>query len=167
MDDGRRPPLQSFADRGDEDSPRVRCASMFEQENTLPGAELHFVIQNRHGLTGMCQHHPNVRWHVIAAFRMMPEIVGIFRHEPVEKLFQIVLRGGIGILHDDNAATGVLNENGDCSVLHSALVDLRLHLIGDFVESLAVAAYFELLVMHMHFCSRYFSVAIRAKPAFA
>ncbi len=93
----------------------------------------------------------------------MREVIGIFRHEAVEKLFQIASRGGVGIFHDDDAATGVLNKNGDCSVSHSAVVDLRLHLIGDFVETLAVGAHFELVVMHMHSRSRYFSVAIRAK----
>ncbi len=97
----------------------------------------------------------------------MREVIGIFRHEAVEKFFQIALRGGVGIFHDDDAATGVLNKNGDCSVSHSALVDLRLHVTGDFVESLAMAAHFELVVMHMHSRSRYFSVAIRAKQGAA
>ena len=99
--------------------------------------------------------------------RIVREVISIFRHEAVEKLFQIVLRGGVGIFHDDDAATGVLNKNRDCSVSHSAVVDLRLHLIGDFVESFAVAAHFELVVMHMHSRSRYFSVAIRAKQGAA
>ena len=76
-------------------------------------------------------------------------------------------RRGIGIFHDDDAATGVLHKDGDCSVSHSALVDLRLHFIGDFVESFAVGAHFELVVMHMHSRSRYFSVAIRAKQGAA
>ena len=97
----------------------------------------------------------------------MREVIGIFRHEAVEKLFQIASRGGIGIFHDDDAATGVLNKNGDCSVSHSALVDFRLHVIGDFVESFAVGAHFESVVMHMHSRSRYFSVAMRAKQGAA
>jgi hypoxanthine phosphoribosyltransferase len=95
------------------------------------------------------------------------EVIGIFRHEAVEKLFQIELRGGVGIFHDDDAATGVLNKNRDCSVFDAALIDLRLHVIGDFVKSLAVGAHFELVVMHMHSKSRYFNVAIRAKQGAA
>jgi hypothetical protein len=57
----------------------------------------------------------------------------------------------------------VLNKNRDGSVSHSAVVDLRMHVIGDFVETFAIGANFELVVMHMHSRSRYFSVAIRAK----
>ena len=30
---------------------------MFEQENALPGSELHFSIDNRHGLAGARQDH--------------------------------------------------------------------------------------------------------------
>ena len=97
----------------------------------------------------------------------MREVADIFRHEPVKKLFQIASRGGIGIFHDDDAAAGMLNKNGDCSVSHSAIVDLRLHLIGNFVETLAVGADFEPFLMYMHSKSRYFSVAIRAKRATA
>ena len=74
---------------------------------------------------------------------------------------------GSAFFHDDDAATGVLNKNGDYSVLDATLVDPRFNLIGDFVEALAVGAHFDPLVMYMHSRSRYFSVAIRAKPAFA
>ena len=80
----------------------------------------------------------------------MREVIGIFRDETVEKLFQITSRGGIGIFHDDDAATGVLNKNCDCSVSHSAVVDLRLHVISDFVETFAMRAHFELVVKDVH-----------------
>ena len=35
---GQRPPLESFADRGDEDFSPMRCAAMFKKENALPCA---------------------------------------------------------------------------------------------------------------------------------
>jgi hypothetical protein len=57
----------------------------------------------------------------------------------------------------------VLDKNSDYSVLGIALAHLRLNLIGDFVKSLAMGAHFELVVMHMHARSRYFSVVIGAK----
>ena len=85
----------------------------------------------------------------------MSEVLGIFRYEAVEKLFQIASRGGVGIFHDDDAATGVLNKNGDCSVSDAALVDLRIDLIGNFAKTLSVGAYFELLVVDVHFQARY------------
>jgi hypoxanthine phosphoribosyltransferase len=93
------------------------------------------------------------------------EVICVFGHETVEKLFQVASRGWIGIFHDDDAGAGVLNKKCDCSVSHSAVVDFRLHVFGDFVESFAVRAHFELVVMHMHSGSRYFSVTIRAKQA--
>ena len=85
----------------------------------------------------------------------MREIVGIFRHQALKKFFQIASRGRIGVFHDYGAATGVLNKNGDCSVLDSALVDLRLNLIGDFVQALAVGAHFKLVVVDVHFQACY------------
>ena len=45
---GRRPPLESFADRGDEDFSPMRCPAVFKQGNALPGSELHFSVGNRH-----------------------------------------------------------------------------------------------------------------------
>jgi hypothetical protein len=125
-------------------------ASVLEEENALPRAELHLAIDNWHGLAGARQDHSDVRWHVVAAFRIVGEVLGVFRHEAIEKLFQIASRGGIGIFHDHDAATGVLNKNCDGSVLDAAFVDLRLHVIGDFVEALAVGADFELGVPVVH-----------------
>jgi hypothetical protein len=78
----------------------------------------------------------------------MREVISIFRHEAVKKFFQIASRGWVGVLHDDNTATRVLNENSHSSVSDAAFVDLRLNLIGDFVEALAVGAHFELVVVN-------------------
>ena len=123
---------------------------MLKDEDALPCAELHFPIDNRHGFAGARQYHAYVRWHVVAAFRIVGEILGIFGYEAVEKFFQIASRSGVGIFHDDDAAAGVLNKNGDGSVLDAALGDLRLNLVSDFVEALAVVAHFELVVIDVH-----------------
>ena len=45
----------------------------------------------------------------------------------------------------------MLNKKCDCSVLHSAVVDFRLHVFGDFVEFFAVRAHFELVMVDVHF----------------
>ena len=97
---------------------------MFKQENPLPGAELHLTINNRHGFTGSRQDHANMRWHVVAAFGVVGEVIRIFWHEAIEKFFQIMSRCRIRIFHNDHAATGVLNKNGDRSVFCTVLVDL-------------------------------------------
>jgi hypothetical protein len=136
---------------------------MFEKENALPGSELHFAIGNWHGLARACQNHADVRWHVVAAFGAVAEVIGIFRHEAVEEFFQVAARAWIGIFHDDQTGTGVLDKNSDGPIPHAALVDLRLNVIGDLVKTLAIGAHFKPLMMHMHSKPGYFSVATRAK----
>jgi len=123
---------------------------MFEQENALPCAELHFSIDYRHGFTGARQYHADMRWHIIAALGAVREVMSIFRDEPIEELFQVAARGRIGIFHDDNAATGVLNENSYRPRLHSRAFDLRLHFVGDFVKTLGVGPDFKLVVVDAH-----------------
>jgi hypothetical protein len=139
------------------------CASVLKKEDALPRPEPHFSAHNRHGLAGARQSHADVRWHVVAAFCIMRKVIGVFRHETLEKLLQIASGGRIGVFHDDDAATGVLNENGDCSVLGAALVYRRLHVIGDFIECLAVGAHFELVMADVHFQEMLFGVMGRAK----
>ncbi len=97
---------------------------MFEQKNALPGSELHFTIDDRHSFTGARQDHADVRWHVVAAFGTVREVISIFRDQPVEEFFQVTPRSRIGIFHDDHAATGMLDKNGGRPVPDAALVDL-------------------------------------------
>ncbi len=128
---------------------------MFEQKDALPRAELHSSVSNRYCLARASQHHPDMRRHIIAAFRTVCEVIGILGNQPVKKLFQIAARGRIGILHHDDTATGVLNKHSHCPVPYSAPVDLRLHIIGDFVQSLTFGAEFELVVMDVHYRADY------------
>ncbi len=67
-----------FANNGHEEFSPVRCATMFEQENALPGSELHLAIDNRHGLAGARQDHADMRRHIIPARdgrRILPDHV--------------------------------------------------------------------------------------------
>ena len=139
-----------FANDADEDFSPVGCATMFEQENALPGSELHLTIDNRHGLAGARQDHADMRWHIIAAFGTVREVIGIFRHEAVEEFFQITSRSRIGIFHDDHAATGMLDKHRRRPVPDAASIDLGLHFARDFVQSLSVRAGLKLIVMNVH-----------------
>ena len=47
----------------------MRCAPVFEQENSLPGAELYFSFGDRNGFAGAGQGHANVRRAIVSAFR--------------------------------------------------------------------------------------------------
>ena len=128
---------------------------MFKEENALPSSKLHFSVGNRQCLARARQGHADVRWHIIAAFGPVREVSGILRHQVVEELLQIAARSLIGILHDDDAATGVLNKSRRGPISHAASVDLRLNFIGDFVETFSVAADFELIVVDAHCEARY------------
>ena len=123
---------------------------MFKEENALPRSKLHVSVGNRQCLARARQSHADVRWHVIAAFGAVREVIGILRHQVVEELLQIAARSWIGIFHDDDAATGVLNKNCRDPVSKAASVDLRLNFIGDFVETFSVAGDFELIVINVH-----------------
>ena len=123
---------------------------MFKEENALPGSKLYLSVGNRQCLARARQGHADVRWHVIFSFGAVREVIGVLRHQVVEELLKIAARSWIGILHDDDAATGVLNKSRRGPISHAASVDLRLNFIGDFVEAFSVAADFELIVVHAH-----------------
>src|SRR5437879_1960695 len=54
-------PLQKLlADNGERDVTAMRGSAVLEQKNSLPGAELHLPVNNRHTLARARQDHPNV-----------------------------------------------------------------------------------------------------------
>ena len=59
-------------------------------------------------------------------------------------------RRGIGVLHDDQAATRVLNKDCHRPIADAALVDLTLDITGDFVRALAVGTNLELIMVDAH-----------------
>ena len=123
---------------------------MLEEKNSLPGAELHFSIDNRDRFARPGQHHPDMRGAVVAAFAPVHEVIGVFWHQSLEKFLQIFSRRRIRVLHHDETATGVLNKNRDRPVAHTGLVDLALDLIGNFVGAFPARANLELVVMNAH-----------------
>src|SRR6266545_972736 len=125
-------------------------APMLEQEYALPGSKLHLAVDNRDCLAGARQYHADVRRHVIAAFRTVSKVISIFRHQTIEKFLQVMSRRRIGILHENDAATRVLNKQRDCPIAQTALVDLRLDIVGDFVGPFASSANVELILVNTH-----------------
>lgn len=128
----------------------MRCNAVFEEKNSLPGSELHFSIHDRDRLARSRQNHADMRGHVIAAFRAVRKILGVFRHEAVEEFLEVAPRGWIGIFHNNHTATGVLNKDRDRPAAQTALVDPSLDIIGHFIRSLAIGAEFKLLVVDTH-----------------
>jgi hypothetical protein len=145
-----RPDAESFASYGDRSFSPMWRSPMLKEKDALPRSKLHFPIDNRYCLARARQRHPDMRWHIVAAFRTVREVIGIFGHQPVEELFQIAACGRIRIFHDEKAATGVLHKHSHCSVSHVAPIDRRLYIIRDFVQSFTFAAKIEVVVMDMH-----------------
>jgi len=138
----RLPLQQLFTNDCDPNLASMWCATMFEEKNSLPRSELHFPSDDRDSFARSRQNHANVRRHVIAAFRAVREVIGIFRHNLIEELLQVPSRSRIGIFHEDYAATGVPNKNRDRPVAQTAFINLCLNIVGDFVRALAVCAHF-------------------------
>ena len=58
-----------------------------------------------------------MRGAVVTAFRRMLEVRRVLRHEALENLLEVAVRGQIGVLHHDEATTRVSNEHGHRSRL--------------------------------------------------
>jgi hypothetical protein len=128
----------------------MRGAPVLEYENALPGSKPHFAVDNRDCLAGTRQGHADVRRHVIAAFRTVSKVISIFRHQTIKKFLQVMSRRGIGVFHENDAATRVLNKHRDHSTAQVALINFRLNLVGDFVGPLASSANVELVLVNTH-----------------
>ena len=62
-------PLQKLlADNRERDVTAMRGSAVLEQKNSLPGAELHLAINNRHTLAHARQDHPNVYTYITKSF---------------------------------------------------------------------------------------------------
>jgi len=122
---------------------------VFEKKNSLPGAELHFAIDDWDRFACARQDHANVRWHVVRAF-VIVLVVRVFRYQLLEKPFHIAPSRRSRVLHHGQAATGVLNENRHDPVSHVGFVDLLLNLIRDLIGAFAVGSHFEFFVLDLH-----------------
>jgi hypothetical protein len=139
-----------FANNGDGNFSPMRGTAVLKQKYALPGAKLHFAAANWDCLACAGQGHADVRWHVIAAFRAVSEVISIFRNQTIEKFLQVVSRRRIGIFHNDHAATSMLGKDGYGSISHAAPVDLRLRFVRDFVQSFSIRANLNSIMMNMH-----------------
>ena len=128
----------------------MRRVAVFEEKNSLPGPELHFSIDNRDGFARSRQNRADVGGHVIAAFRAVRKIIGIFRHEAVEEFLEVAPRGWIGIFHNNHTATGVLNKDCNRPAAQTASLDLALNFVGNFVRAFAICLDREIARLNVH-----------------
>lgn len=140
----------SFSHRDDNDLPAMRIASVLEQENALPGPELHSGFRDRNYFTRWRQDRADVRRHVVWSLVVVLEIGRVFRHEPVEEFLEIAARGWIRIFHNDEAATGVLNENSQRAERNAAAGQGCVDLVRDFIGPLASSPDHNRFGVHAH-----------------
>lgn len=126
------------------------CAAMLKEKNALPRAELHSTIDNRDGFARARECHPDMRSAVVTAFGGVDEVIGVFRDETLEEFFQIPSRGAVGVFHNDQTATRMLNEYRHDSDAYAGFVDLARDFIDNLICAFAVGGDFESVMMHAH-----------------
>ena len=120
-----------------DDGAVVRRRAVFPKIKPLPGAEAQSTACDRNRFTRARQRHLDVAGHVVSAFERVFETWIVLGHEPVKPRLQIVPGRRIGILHDDEAATGMPAEDGEHALLQGALAQHRHTSISDLVGALA------------------------------
>jgi hypothetical protein len=110
---------------------------MLEKENSLPRAELHSSIHNWNSFACPGQDHPDMRRHIVGAFCVVFEIIGILRDQPIEEFLEVASRCRIRILHHDQTATRVPRKDRYRAIFNFAFAYDRLDFIGELVSALA------------------------------
>ena len=87
---------------------------------------------------------------VVPAFRGVLEPGSVLGNQLFEELFKITPSGGIGILHQDQAAAGVTDEDGHASTFDPASRDAGRDLLGDLVSSFSLCRNDELTNQTRH-----------------
>ncbi len=85
---------------------------VFEDEDSLPLTEIQLAVGHRHVFTGARDSRSQMGWHVIGALGCVSVGGVVFRSELLEPLFQVSPGGWVCIFGDDQAGTGVAQEDG-------------------------------------------------------
>lgn len=109
---------------------------MLEEEDALPGPELQLVISERDTFARACQRHANMGGAVVRAL-IIVLVSAALRNQPLEKPLQVANGGWRSVFHDDETATGVLDENIHHTLVKPALRHRSLNMVSDFVSALS------------------------------
>ena len=131
------------ADDGHDNISLMRGATVFEEENPLPGAQLKLAARDWNDFTRSSQCHAQMARHVVGTLGDMNEIAGVFRNQAVEESVQVRPRGGVGVFVDDQAGAGVLDEHRRDTRHDSALTNDLSDLIRDLVRPFPTCPYGE------------------------
>lgn len=106
---------------------------MLVHEETLPSAKPKSAARDRNALGGSGQHHPNMARHVVFPFQSVRKIGRMLWYQVSQKTFEISSGARVSILEENEAGTGMLDQDGGNSSRYSAPDDQLIDLIGDFV----------------------------------
>ena len=110
---------------------------MFEEKESLPSAKAHAVADDGDVFVDVGEAHADVRRHVVWALIGVDEIRSVLRNKMVEKVVEVGASRRVGVFHDDETATRVLDEDSAETIAYSCLSNNGLNLRGDFVGALA------------------------------
>lgn len=96
--------------------PAVRRAAVFEEIETLPGAQHHPVLSAGDRQAGLRERGTNMRGHVVWAFNRMAVAFAGFGHQTLIEVAEVEHNVAVCILLDCQAAGSVLNKYGEQAI---------------------------------------------------
>ena len=108
---------------------------MFKKKNSLPRPKEKMAFVERDGFARARQRHLDVARHIVRPLERVGEMRIVLRHEAVEPRIEIAARGGVGVFHDDEAATRVAAEKRRDPALQPAAREFAGHGRGELVHA--------------------------------
>jgi len=104
--------------------------AVLPEEDALPGAEAEATVCERNHFGRAGERHLNVARHVVGTLIGVGEVGVVFRHEAIDKAFEIAPRRRIGVFHNDEATAGVAAKDGDGAFAQSRFEQSFFHHVG-------------------------------------
>ncbi len=113
---------------------------VFPEKNALPCSQAEAAVVKRDDLCCAGEGHFDMTRHVVRAFEGVGVVGVMLGDELVHEVVQIDAGARIGILHDDQTATGVLAKNGHGACPEACFAERSLDLPRELVGALSVGA---------------------------
>ena len=127
----------------------MRRAAVFKDEDPLPGPQGHLAIDNGNNFTCAGEGHAQVTGGIIGTFESVNIVAGL-RRDSFEIAVEISPGARVSIFIDDEAGTGMANEDGNSADFNPTLAHSSGDLFGDLVGSFAASANGDLCVFDDH-----------------
>ena len=88
--------------------------------------------------------------HIVRSFEGVDEIRIVLAYEAIKPSFQITPCAGIGVLHENEAGTGVTQKDRDLTRYDSGIRDDARDFIRNFIRASATSGHGEFSGVHFH-----------------